>query len=797
VHRKPGGKSAPTSPDAWVLNGAYSALSLSNWNVALNLERVRGGALSLSVQGQQGADLNEKIAAAAIKTVTTPSTNLHTLIGRREETQLHIERGIALGQLADPMVFGMGNQDAASFQNRDDAARRRFRLLQAMQSFESALALAPTNNQPKVLLAQCYLSSYIYQLKKGRALLTDVIEKGPADKMQDMARIQLARSLERDDMPQALEIYKELARVTNGFEGVIVRSKIEALSEILKLPPSQDSFDSKKKKAITDLDRFVADLQKTNRTFVYFSAIHPYEALTNSAERTAKSLAFIEELKPKYAQIIPYYLLSYLRLFGEKDAVVHAAFGKMLADLKSDPSQVASPKNFFHSEWDNEVISLFEPDEELAMQALLLKESVAAAGLCEALSDRMYVAKGVYLMNHAKLPEAIDAFEKVGVRQVQMDEPEPWGCGTCPCGKCPVSAIALAERCQKLLGAPSKRPGFHIELEKGLFRSKYERPLLARDGESIWLGDSLNLQQFRLNGEKIGELKFASPKYVSDLACTPEKLYVATMGGGIIQIDKTTHAVKFLRVEEGLLSDHVCELNVIDNQLWIGYGHRTDLNSNSLDPEGRPEFGHASRGGVGFLDISSGIITNLVRPKEVPPDNPSVWSNKNNYGDWAPSLPTLVIERGSDASIYLAVYLRGLQRYEPASGKWSAVRFEAYSPVSSVQVSDDFLCVGLRAGELINVPPEHAIWIRPRGTADFKFFSKKDGLPSDDVGALLLDGKTLWAGGFGYIAEVRLDDMKVVRVISVPSREVTRILKTGENLWLSSEDRVFHVNVGI
>ena len=269
------------------------------------------------------------------------------------------------------------------------------------------------------------------------------------------------------------------------------------------------------------------------------------------------------------------------------------------------------------------------------------------------------------------------------------------------------------------------------------------------------------------------------------------------MGGGIIEIDKTSHDVKFLRVEQGLLSDHVCELKVIDNQLWIGYGHRTDLNSNSLDPEGRPEFGRASRGGIGFLDISSGVITNLVRPKEIPRDNPSVWANKNNYGDWAPSQPTLAIERGSDASIYLAAYLRGLQRFEPASGKWTAVRFEPYSPISCLQVSDDFLCVGQRAGELITVPPEHAIWIRPRGGADFKFFSKKDGLPSDDVGALLLDGKTLWVGGFGYLAELRLDDMKIHRVISVPSREVTHILKAGENLWLSSEDRIFHVNVGI
>jgi hypothetical protein len=233
----------------------------------------------------------------------------------------------------------------------------------------------------------------------------------------------------------------------------------------------------------------------------------------------------------------------------------------------------------------------------------------------------------------------------------------------------------------------------------------------------------------------------------------------------------------------------------VGNQLWIGYGNRTGINPFANEPEGRPEFGHSSRGGVGFLDLVSGSVTNFVRPKEVPPDNPSVWMKKNNYGDWAPSLPTLDVESGPDGAVYLAIYLRGLQRFEPTSGKWSAVQFEGQSPISSIEVSQDFICVGQRAGAHISVPAK-GVWIRPRAAAEFKYFASKEGLPNDDVGALLLEGKTLWVGGFGYVAELRLEEMKVARVLSVPAREVTRIRKVGENLWISTEDRVFYAKVG-
>jgi hypothetical protein len=539
-----------------------------------------------------------------------------------------------------------------------------------------------------------------------------------------------------------------------------------------------------------------ARLQKTNHTMVYMNMSHPYESIKDPAERASKSLAFIEELKPKYFRVAPYVLFDLMRSRTSEPSV-QEAFRKLISELKSDPSQVAQPKYLFDNNWDSLTLSLFDSNEELAMEALLLKDTMAAAGISESLSDKMHVAKGVFLMNRRKFAEAIEAFEKVGVRMVQMDHAGPWGCGSCPCGKCPVSALALAERCQKLMGGSSKRPGFHVELEKSIFRSEHERPLLSPDGDSVWVGDSRQLIQFRANGEKIAEHKFNAPKFVSALTCGPAKLYVGTMGGGLLEVDKATMQIKVWRSEDGLLSDHISDLKVISHQLWIGYGHRTDINAFSSEPEGRPNFGRASTGGAGLLDISSGVVTNYFRPKEVPRDNPSIWQNKNNYGDWPPSLPTLAIEAAPDASIYMAIHLRGLQQFEPVSGKWSAVRFEAFSPISSIQASPDFLCVGQRAGESFTEPEQgRAIWVRPRNAADFTFFSTRDGLPHDDVGALLLDGKTLWVGGFGYVAELQLADMKVVRVLSVPSREVTHLVKSGENLWVSTEDRVFQVKLG-
>ena len=120
------------------------------------------------------------------------------------------------------------------------------------------------------------------------------------------------------------------------------------------------------------------------------------------------------------------------------------------------------------------------------------------------------------------------------------------------------------------------------------------------------------------------------------------------------------------------------------------------------------------------------------------------------------------------------------------------MRNNAEAPVTAVAASAEFLCVGQLDGRVSNsVRRGKSIWIRRTGDEAFKFFTTKEGLPHENVTALLLDKQTLWIGGFGFVAQLNLKDLKISRVFSLPAREVSKLLKSGENLWISTENAVY------
>jgi hypothetical protein len=274
----------------------------------------------------------------------------------------------------------------------------------------------------------------------------------------------------------------------------------------------------------------------------------------------------------------------------------------------------------------------------------------------------------------------------------------------------------------------------------------------------------------------------------------------------LFEINTATGEQKQHRGLGELLSDHISSLRLIGNKLWIGYGHRGYRNYSTsvpLERSGLGSFASDASGGVGFFDLASGKFASFPAVPPLGEDASAQLRNfppsENRSGQLdssPPNRPVLWITPGPEDSIYMAVHLRGIQKFVPGTNRWETIRVHDDSPVSAVAASSDYLCIGQRDDQVSNLAFRgKSLWIKPREKTDFTFVSLTNGLPHERVTALLLEPGHLWVGGYGFVAKLSLPELRVTRIFSVPAREVTSILPIAEHLWFSSEDAIYRESV--
>ncbi len=154
------------------------------------------------------------------------------------------------------------------------------------------------------------------------------------------------------------------------------------------------------------------------------------------------------------------------------------------------------------------------------------------------------------------------------------------------------------------------------------------------------------------------------------------------------------------------------------------------------------------------------------------------------------------IGSSSEGTLWVAVSKKGLQRYDRETGEWHTARGRSsFGRVSKekgewcitgnkedltcLAVGEGFMAVGARdtgshSGTSFQVGSVD-IYYPMSGT--WRHVRRSEGLPDASVYSLAVQRKTLWIGGWGYVAAHVLDARRIRHVYTVPGKEPARTAK--------------------
>lgn len=377
--------------------------------------------------------------------------------------------------------------------------------------------------------------------------------------------------------------------------------------------------------------------------------------------------------------------------------------------------------------------------------------------------DEKKVAQAFALLDEKQWQQALEIFETFSNMPVLMSTTGPWGHGWLPV--LPSKEVAY---CRAKLGLPEIRNPMEFDMGKPIF-CLCTPSTFTTDIDGVWIGINGQLMHldFDLKTNLVVDLPMDSSTPVTSLCLTSSNIWIGTGGDGLIEFDKTSRECRHLTVKDGLLMEVISCLYLSGDSLWIGFG-------GSADP-GRGTYVNSGRGGLGYLSLSTRRFTSFTPPLaremmeilDKPPQD---------------SIRTLVAKSDEEAWFFpvRSGILRHFLREEviwdavPQMGGGSCLAVDAEHVYSGQYLG--FFRGGTRPGPLgLNI-----ISLRDR---QWRRFTAVDGLPSELLCALTLDGKYLWVGGMGYIALLDPKEDQVLKLTYIHSRDVNKIQVGGGYIW--------------
>jgi hypothetical protein len=226
------------------------------------------------------------------------------------------------------------------------------------------------------------------------------------------------------------------------------------------------------------------------------------------------------------------------------------------------------------------------------------------------------------------------------------------------------------------------------------------------------------------------------------------------------------------------MMDGICSTLLLEDSLWLGYGHKNDPGWND---ERKP-----SGGGVGIFNFSTRQFTSFTRSMTTGTDALK-YTGGNQYLELADEPPRRVVTAlaaGSSGDIWFLNPGPTLRRYRSKDRVWEGFPQVRAGCCLATDAEE------LYAGEFRGLFGKEAVRSGPLGLIIFSFrdgqwrsFKTVPGLTSDTVSALTPDHGNLWVGGMGYIALVNPEQNQILKFAYVPARSVDKIQTGGGYVW--------------
>jgi hypothetical protein len=141
--------------------------------------------------------------------------------------------------------------------------------------------------------------------------------------------------------------------------------------------------------------------------------------------------------------------------------------------------------------------------------------------------------------------------------------------------------------------------------------------------------------------------------------------------------------------------------------------------------------------------------------------------------------------------MWFAISEKGLRRFRSSGGGWDANQLPAPTMARFVDMAAD-----ITHGLLFLANREHLVLDGEKSTTGGLFIYDYrqnrcntlqiyEGLPSNDVTAVAVDGRIAWVGGRGFVAVVDVQERKVLRIAYVSASRIQGIQLGQKHAWIA------------
>jgi tetratricopeptide (TPR) repeat protein len=836
---------APVQFGFWIVDGFYQSYEVAEPEVQLNLrvERVLGGHNSYLLQGKPNEQFLAKICETIEQELKRPGAGGRATPPTRQGEIAALEaRGRQLADYAPTKSLFTRSLRLRTSQNPDKVINT---LDEATRVYESLLLLDPDNMAAKMRLAACLLfqpepysgitrDHLAERSARANDFYREVISTGHPEYAVE-AQIRLAESCGGLGGVEMLRRFSH--ETTDPKEAECLRESAGSMLYKLECVLPVETILPGVRTQVFDELRVVE--QSTNGPFIvtFENALLAYRFRPENREKIINAL--LPELLKKFPALEPYILLAAAGEQIEPDSPVIARFLASLQECEAHPEAVLQPSSYFadlssyERTFDNRQYST-------VVARALANQRAAVKGLAPPLSDtgKRLLAQSYAALNqwqkaldlYETLPEVtpqvknecrshlnlglesetisdsawkdLSDINKVGMaydcmgrkqwltaaaildsmrhRTVRMNTGGAWGWAFAP-----VLPAVVANECRAKAGEPPVRDPMRFDLgDTPYIHFLRDGPRVFGfevEGDDVWVGTYSEIKRFRGPGpfaatEPVEAHPFErfTKTWPTCICLSPNFIWLGTIDDGLFELDRDTGNIRRITMKDGLLLNGISDLYLRGQTLWIAYQNKDN-------------------GSLGTLDLRKhkfSALTPSLRPE--PGENFQPYHTPDQMGprDQPPQFPISCMTEGAPGEMWFGVVGKGLQSYSTSDGRWETVvnTFESSTHLSGIASDSarDQMLVTTREKGVLDGEKSHSGGLilydyRQHRRAGMSIYQ---GLPSNDLTAVAIDGRVAWIGGRGFVAVVDIEEQKVLRIAYISANCIKKILLGKTAAWI-------------
>ncbi len=798
----PGEQPAPApaqaQPAFLLVDGIYQAYQdeRSLVQLVLRLEWVGGRRSAVRIKAGPGMELEAKVVGAVEQFLAEPPLELTARPPTRTtEARIQMERAYDFLKMrptgrapffrppAGLVAWGMYPRD------RGESVR------EAISAFESVLLLDPGNLEARFGRAGCWIDPVIDRVEDARDEWREIAVSTTNGLAAITARRALAESyMDRDDRT-AFELLVGLrSSTTNLQELVSLNSQVQvALAGLLRrnLVTPQEQREAYAEIWHTEI-RWAAEQLAQGRALDVFRVFTQPMGYFGSAFKGSNAVverrAFVTSLVSNFLSEFPsfeWYLVPAYVSSGDAAPAWRTRHEQLLSICETDPSRVVSPTNYYTDVLRSDLQRwMRQGDLALADRAARIFEQGGKNHLnTRAARDEMDFLIGHVRFLLGRHDEAAAAFERIGSRQVALDESlgEQWGGGRF------ISGLRAAELCRQRAivaagGTPPERPRGPSPWR--VYGSNELHLALAPELGAIWLHDRHRLHRVDLTSGEVTPVTAPIHPRVRQMVMHRGHLWLAT-GGGLYVWDPATGKVVTNSVEQGLLMPSVTALAPDGDRIWVGFGSSGTT---------------SSTGGLGYWDLAANrFVGRMVELPDSVALEPG-YKRMREAGLELAGMPrryVLGLSLVPGGPLWISTPSRLLRHQPGAKPEWEqdATQFSG-ARLMEFAATPDWVAVATREpsgwnSEQTNFGGLFLLNVQQR---THRRLGVPEGLPNNDVTAVSLRDGRLLAGGIGFLAWLNPVSARVEKLRRIATQHpVSDLIVTGRDLWFTAGPGLYRV----